>query len=117
MTNWQTFYKNIIILIFSIIVFINRNKYKRAAKSFIEWIILSLICLVFVLAGFPMVMDVFPGWVPQALINAISGMSFLAHFEAITRGVIDLRDLIFFLSFIGCWLLANAIVVEMAKSE
>jgi ABC-2 type transport system permease protein len=83
----------------------------------IAFVIAFVVCLVFVLAGFPMVMDVFPGWVPQALINAISGMSFLAHFEAITRGVIDLRDLIFFLSFIGCWLLANAIVVEMAKSE
>jgi ABC-2 type transport system permease protein len=83
----------------------------------IAFVIAFVVCLVFVLAGFPMVMDVFQGWAPQALINAISGMSFLGHFEAITRGVIDLRDLIFFLSFIGCWLLANAIVVEIAKSD
>jgi hypothetical protein len=31
--------------------------------------------------------------------------------------VIDLRDLIFFFSFIGCWLLANAIAVEIKKSD
>jgi hypothetical protein len=33
------------------------------------------------------------------------------------KGVIDLRDLVFFFSFIGCWLLANIIAVEMKKSS
>jgi len=83
----------------------------------IAFVISFVICLIFVLAGFPMVMDVFQGWAPQALINAINNMSFLSHFESIARGVIDLRDLIFFFSFIGCWLLANAIVVEIKKSD
>jgi ABC-2 type transport system permease protein len=83
----------------------------------IAFVISFVICLVFVLAGFPMVMDVFKGWAPQALVNAISSMSFLAHFESITKGVIDLRDLIFFFSFIACWLLANAIIVEIKKSD
>jgi ABC-2 type transport system permease protein len=83
----------------------------------IAFVISFVICLVFVLTGFPMVMDVFQGWAPQPLINAISSMSFLSHFESIARGVIDLRDLIFFFSFIGCWLLANAIAVEINKSD
>jgi len=83
----------------------------------IAFVISFVICLIFVLAGFPMVMDVFQGWAPQALIKAINNMSFLGHFESIARGVIDLRDLIFFFSFIGCWLLANAIIVEIKKSD
>lgn len=83
----------------------------------IAFVIAFVICFVFVLTGFPMVMDVFKGWAPQMLINAISTMSFLSHFEAITRGVIDLRDVIFFLSFIACWLLATAIAVEIKKSD
>ena len=83
----------------------------------IAFVISFVICFVFVLAGFPMVMDVFQGWAPQALTNAISSMSFLSHFESVTRGVIDLRDLIFFFSFIGAWLLANAIAVEIKKSD
>lgn len=82
----------------------------------IAFVVAFVICLIFVLAGFPMVMDVFKGWAPQALINAFGSMSFLGHFESITKGVVDLRDLIFFFSFIGCWLLANAIVVETRKS-
>ena len=83
----------------------------------IAFVISFVICFVFVLAGFPVVMDVFQGWAPQALLEAISNMSFLSHFESIARGVIDLRDLIFFFSFIGCWLLANAIAVEIKKSD
>jgi len=83
----------------------------------IAFVMSFVICFIFVLAGFPMVMDLFQGWAPQALINAISRMSFLSHFESITRGVIDLRDLIFFFSFIGAWLLANGIGVEMRKSD
>ena len=83
----------------------------------IAFVISFVICLIFVLAGFPMVMDVFQGWALQALINAINNMSFLSHYDSIAKGVIDLRDLIFFFSFIGCWLLANAIVVEIKKSD
>jgi ABC-2 type transport system permease protein len=83
----------------------------------IAFVIAFVVCLIFVLAGFPMVLDLFQGWAPQPLIQAISMMSFLAHFEAIARGVIDIRDLIFFFSFIACWLLANGIAVEMKKSE
>ncbi|GMQ87321.1 MAG: ABC transporter permease [Gammaproteobacteria bacterium] len=83
----------------------------------IAFVISFVICLIFVLAGFPMVMDVFQGWAPQALIYAINSMSFLSHFESITRGMIDLRDLIFFFSFIGGWLLANTIAVEIKKSD
>ena len=83
----------------------------------IAFVISFVICLIFVLAGFPMVMDVFQGWAPQALINAINNMSFLSHYDSIAKGVIDLRDLIFFFSFIGCWLLANAIIVEIKKSD
>ena len=83
----------------------------------IAFVISFVICFIFVLAGFPMVMDIFQGWAPQAVINAVSSMSFLRHFESITRGVIDIRDLVFFFSFIGCWLLANAIIVEIKKSD
>lgn len=82
----------------------------------IAFVMSFVICLIFVLAGFPMVMDLFKGWAPQMLIAAFGSLSFLGHFESITRGVVDLRDLIFFGSFIGCWLLANAIAVEMKKA-
>jgi ABC-2 type transport system permease protein len=83
----------------------------------IAFVIAVVICFVFMLSGTPLVLDLFQGWMPQSLINTISGMSITTHYNSILKGVIDLRDLVFFFSFIICWLLANIIAVEMKKSS
>ncbi len=83
----------------------------------IAFIITIVVCFGFILSGFPMVLDFFTGWAPQVLVTAISSMSFLSHFNSITKGVIDLRDIIYFVSFIAVWLLANVIIVEMKKAD
>jgi len=83
----------------------------------IAFVISVVICFGFILSGFPMVLNFFDAWAPQVIINVISSMSFLTHFTSITKGVIDMRDLIYFVSFIGCWLLANVILVELKKSD
>ena len=43
--------------------------------------------------------------------------SFLTHFDSVAKGVIDLRDLVFFFSLIAFWLFANAIVIDLRKAE
>ena len=43
-------------------------------------------------------------------------MSFLSHFDQITRGVLDLSAIVFFLSLIAFALFANGIVVEQKKA-
>lgn len=83
----------------------------------IAFVIAVVVCFIFLLTGTPLVLDVFQGWLPQFLIDTIGGMSITTHFNSILKGVIDLRDIIFFVSFITCWLLANIIVVEMKKSD
>ncbi len=83
----------------------------------IAFVIAVVVCFIFMLSGFPMVIDFFKGWAPQAMINAISSLSFLTHFNSLMKGVIDLRDIIYFTSFIGCWLFANVILVEMKKAD
>ena len=77
-----------------------------------------VICLfVFLLTGFPPVVNVFEGWLPQAVIDAIASLSFLTHFTSIAHGVIDLRDLLYFATLIGVWLAANAIVLDVKKAD
>jgi ABC-2 type transport system permease protein len=83
----------------------------------IAFVITAVVCLLFVLSGFPLVLDAFSGWAPQMLVEAISSMSFLTHFNAVSKGVIDLRDLIFFLSLIAFWLFANTLVIEAGKAN
>ena len=83
----------------------------------VAFILSVVVCFGFLLSGLPMVMDLFSSWAPQALLDAISGFSFLAHFSTISRGVIDLRDLVYFGLVMGFWLLANTIVLEMRKAD
>ena len=83
----------------------------------VAFILSVVVCFGFLLSGLPMVMNLFSGWAPQALLDAIASFSFLAHFADISRGVIDLRDLVYFALVITVWLLANTIVLELKKAD
>ncbi len=83
----------------------------------IAFIITVVVCFLFLLAGYPLVLDFFRAFAPQAVVDAISGLSFLTHFAAISKGVIDLRDLIYFALTIGFWLYANAVVIDLKKAD
>lgn len=82
----------------------------------IAFVVSVVICFLFLLSGFPLVLDFFRGWAPQAVVNAIASFSFLTHFESIKKGVIDIRDLIYFLALISFWLYANVVVIEAKKA-
>ena len=69
------------------------------------------------LSGFSIVLDFFRAWAPQYIVDAIASLSFLTHFTSISKGVIDLRDIIYFATLIGFWLYANAVVIEMKKAS
>lgn len=79
------------------------------------FILCGLVCLLFVLAGFPLVLNVFKGWTPTFFIDTLASLSFLAHFNSVSKGVLSLRDLLYFLSLILVWLLATSIVVQMKQ--
>ena len=83
----------------------------------IAFVISIVICFLFVLSGFPLVLDFFQGWAPHALIDAIASFSFLTHFASIQKGVIDLRDIIYFGVLIAFWLYANVIVIDARKAS
>ncbi len=83
----------------------------------IAFVISVVICFLFVLAGFPLVLDFFQGWAPALVVDAIASFSFLTHFESIKKGVIDLRDIIYFLTLIAFWLYANIIVIDSRKAS
>lgn len=83
----------------------------------IAFILTVVVCFAFLLAGFPLVLDLFSGWAPGFLVDAIASLSFLTHFESLSRGVIELRDLLYFVLVIGTWLTANAIVLDIKKAD
>ncbi|MCC5793563.1 MAG: ABC transporter permease subunit [Chromatiales bacterium] len=83
----------------------------------VSFIITVAVCFVLLLAGFPLVLDFFSGWAPELLVETIAGLSFLTHFASISKGVLDLRDVVYFALVIGAWLYATAIVLEMKKAD
>jgi ABC-2 type transport system permease protein len=83
----------------------------------IAFVLSLIISLVFVLSGYGIVIDFFSGWAPKTLVETISSFSFLTHFDAITKGVIDIRDLMYFISLIAIWLFANALIVNARKAD
>ena len=83
----------------------------------IAFILTVVACFLLLLAGYPLVLDAFRGWAPDALIEAIASLSFLTHFQAISKGVLDLRDLVYFLLTIGTWLYATTLVLELRKAD
>lgn len=83
----------------------------------IAFILTVAICFLFVSSGSPIVLNAFSGWAPQLLLDAIATLSFLTHFDAINKGVLDIRDLLFFAVVIAAWLLASAIVIEIKKAN
>lgn len=74
-------------------------------------------CFLFIVSGFPLVLEVFTSWAPSWLVDTIASFSFLTHFESISKGVLDLRDVGFFLGLIVVWLFATAIVIDMKKAS
>jgi len=83
----------------------------------IAFVLTAAICFLFTVSGSSIVLGFFTGWAPEALLAWVASFSFLGHFSAIVRGVIDLRDAVFFLSVMALFLFANAIVVELKKAD
>ncbi len=82
----------------------------------IAFIVSATLCFLLVMSGTELVLNFFRGWAPQVLIDAISSMSFLTHFDQILRGVLPMATLFFYLSLIAFFLFANAIVIEQRKA-
>jgi ABC-2 type transport system permease protein len=81
----------------------------------IAFVVSVVLCFGFLVSGFPPVMGFLSAWAPQPVLDAVAGFSFLTHFDAISRGVIDLRDIVFFASLIAFFLFANAVMIEQKK--
>jgi ABC-2 type transport system permease protein len=86
------------------------------SNQVIAFVVSVVVCFMFTVAGATAVTDAFQGWAPVTVVDVISSFSFITHFNAISAGVIDLRDLVFFFSLIGLFLYANILVIDLTKS-
>ncbi len=87
------------------------------SNQVIAFILTVSVCFLWVVMGYPIVLDWITGWAPTWFIDGVTSLSFLTHFASITKGVLDLRDFSFFAIMIAAWLLATAIVIDLKKGH
>jgi ABC-2 type transport system permease protein len=78
----------------------------------ISFILAVVIGLFLILAGYPPVTDLLSRWAPVWLVDGIAAFSFMSHYEVLQRGIIDLRDLIYFASVMVFMLFATQVVLK-----
>ena len=82
----------------------------------IAFIVSVAVGFVFLMAGVDIVLGVFRSWSPEWLLGVITSLSILTNFQQITKGVIDLREVVFFVSMIVLFLFVNKAIVDLMKS-
>jgi ABC-2 type transport system permease protein len=82
----------------------------------VAFIVAATVCFLLVMSGLELVQNVFRAWAPASLITAIGSLSFLSHFENITRGIFDLPAFVFYTSLILFALFANKIIIDQRKA-
>lgn len=85
----------------------------------VSFIISVVACLFLILAGFPPVINMLQGlsshW--QWLVNLITSFSVMTHFEGFQKGILDSRDVIFFLSVIGFSLFTTSVILRTHRTS
>lgn len=82
----------------------------------IAFIVSVTVCFLFTVSGLPIVLDFFSNWAGEAITDVIASFSFLANYSDISRGIIDLRTLVYFLSLIFLFLYLNVITLDNSRN-
>ena len=81
----------------------------------IAFIVSVTVCFLFTVSGLPIVLDFFSNWAGEAITDVIASFSFLANYSDISRGIIDFRTLVYFLSLIVLFLYLNVITLDNSR--
>jgi ABC-2 type transport system permease protein len=82
----------------------------------VSFIVALVICLFLVLCGFPPVTNLLTRLDAPWLVETVASLSVITHFEWFTKGVLDSRDIIFFLSIIGFSLFTTAVIIRSHRA-
>jgi len=78
----------------------------------IAFIVAVVLCLVLILVGFSPVTDMLSRWASPRMVESVARFSVLTHYDGFQRGVIESRDLLYFLSVIAFSLFATGVVIR-----
>ena len=76
-----------------------------------------IVWLLVTMGGYPLVVDAVRGWFPGKGVEVVVRLSVITQFQSISKGVLNLRDAVYFVTMIAAWLYAGAIIVDMKKAD
>jgi ABC-2 type transport system permease protein len=82
----------------------------------ISFVLSVVACAVFVFAGMPTTLNYLSSFLPAGLVAAVEGMSFQIHFDSMQRGVLEFKDLAYFVLIIVGWIAACTIILDERKA-
>jgi ABC-2 type transport system permease protein len=82
----------------------------------IAFVLAVAICFLFAVASNPIVNDFLAQSLP-AVAAFTRRLAVIDRFNDFTRGVISLRDVIYFVTFIGFFLFLNTVLVDQRKAD
>lgn len=85
-------------------------------NQIIAFVITMAIGFVYMASGLDMVLEYFRQILPTIMIDMVTSLSFLVHFEQFSKGVIPLASVLFFVSTIGLWLFLTYVMLHTKKA-
>jgi ABC-2 type transport system permease protein len=82
----------------------------------IAFVLAAAACFLLLLAGADVVQSFLRSFLPEGVASAVAGLSFQGHFQALSQGALELKDLVYFVALIGCALVVNTLTVELKKA-
>ncbi|OGV78913.1 MAG: ABC transporter permease [Lentisphaerae bacterium RIFOXYA12_64_32] len=82
----------------------------------VSFITSVVVCLFLILAGWPPVTNMVVTWAPAWLVEGVAAFSVIPHFDALQRGVLDLRDLVYSFSVIGFALFTTGVILRSRRA-
>jgi ABC-2 type transport system permease protein len=78
----------------------------------VSFILSVVICLLLIFAAYPPITNMLVSWAPVALVNTVTGLGVMTHFQEFQKGVLDLRHMIYFLSLMVFSLFATSVIIR-----
>jgi len=82
----------------------------------ISFIVAVLICLFLILAGYEPVTGLLSRFASARVVDIVAAFSVMTHFNGFQRGVIDLRDVLFFASVMGFALFTTGVIIRSHRA-
>ncbi len=83
----------------------------------IAFVLSVLACAILVYAGMPTTLNYLSTLLPAGLVSAVEGMSLQTHFDAMQQGVVQFKDLAYFIFLIAGWVAACAVILDERKAS